>query len=431
MIVKLPLSDGYDSIWVVVDRLTKMSHFIPCYESMSSEDLASLYLLHIFRLHGLPSTITSDRGSTFASAFTRRLHELLGISTRLTTAYHPQANGQTERTNQTLETYLRSFISYQQDDWVSLLPLAEFAFNNTTSDATQKSPFYANYGYNPRFNLVSSPGPSTVPAAEAYQERLHSIQEELRLELKHANDDMARFYDRHAAQPPSLSNGDWVMLRRRNLKTHRPSDKLDFKSIGPFQVLSRVPGRNVYRLALPRSMSRVHPVFNVNLLERAEHPSTVPGRAAPPPPALSIADESFPGADIETVFDSRRIRNRTDYFVGYADRSIAERRWVAFSDLPVYAHEYARLFHARFPGKPSAPALRRPAETTMTTMALDHPAFPLLPPTTAPVTPPAARVKRVAPPLPDVPSHLLSYAPPLRQVTRSGRVASRPRHAQP
>lgn len=431
MIVKLPLSDGYDSIWVVIDRLTKMAHFIPCYESMSSEDLADLYLLHVFRLHGLPSSITSDRGSTFASAFTRRLHELLGITTRLTTAYHPQANGQTERTNQTLETYLRSFISYQQDDWVTLLPLAEFAFNNATSDSTQKSPFFANYGYDPRFDLVSSSGASSVPAAEAYQDRLRSIHEELRLELEHANLDMARFYDQHAARPPSLANGDWVMLRRRNLKTRRPSDKLDFRSIGPFQVLSRVPGRDVYRLALPRSMSRIHPVFNINLLERAEHPSIVPGRAAPPPPALSIADESFSDSEIETVFDTRRIRTRTDYFVGYSNRSIAERRWIPFSDLPDYAHELARLFHTRFPTKPSAPALRRPAGPAV---VLDHPSYPPKPPPAA--LPDAAQAVRpralpAAPPVSSVPSHLLSYAPPLRQVTRSGRLATRPRYAQP
>lgn len=143
-IVKLPLSHGYDSIWVVCDRLTRAAHFIPCRENMSASELAWLFVDRIFRYHGLPDSIISDRGSIFVSNFWSALTSRLNISSRHSTAYHPRTDGLTERTNQSLETYLRGYCSYQQDDWVDYLPLAEFVFNNAENASTKQSPFYAN-----------------------------------------------------------------------------------------------------------------------------------------------------------------------------------------------------------------------------------------------------------------------------------------------
>ena len=113
----LPWSDGNDAIWVVVDRLTKMRHFVPCRTTTSAPDLANLFLHHVWKLHGLPNDIISDRGPQFASNFWRQLCSRLGISPRLSTAFHPETDGQTERANQTMEQYLRTFVSHQQDDW--------------------------------------------------------------------------------------------------------------------------------------------------------------------------------------------------------------------------------------------------------------------------------------------------------------------------
>ena len=149
-IVKLPPSKGFDTIYVCVDRLTKMSHFIATNSSMSAEDTAHLYLQNVVKLHGLPDDIVSDRGTQFTSKFSRRLLKLCEIHSNLSTAYHPQSDGQTERVNQVLEQYLHIFCDYQQDNWADLLPLAEFAHNNTKHTSTQVSPFYANYGYHPR-----------------------------------------------------------------------------------------------------------------------------------------------------------------------------------------------------------------------------------------------------------------------------------------
>jgi transposase InsO family protein len=126
LITELPSSETYDAILVCVDRFTKMAHFIPTRSNVTAEQAASLYMKDVFRLHGLPKDIVSDRGQQFTSHFTKRLLELCDIKSNLSTAYHPQSDGQTERTNQTLEQYLRIYGDYQRDHWVELLPYVEF-----------------------------------------------------------------------------------------------------------------------------------------------------------------------------------------------------------------------------------------------------------------------------------------------------------------
>ncbi len=143
-IVALPESNGHTKIWVIVDQFTKMAHFIPLSTDTPIKDLANLYLKEVWRLHGLPSTAVSDRDSRFQSKFWLSLMELINVDIRLSTAFHPQTDGQTERVNQVLEQYLRSYCSYQQDDWAELLPLAEHAYNSAVSESTKMSPFEAN-----------------------------------------------------------------------------------------------------------------------------------------------------------------------------------------------------------------------------------------------------------------------------------------------
>ena len=119
-IIDLLLANGKDLIFVVVNRLTKMAHFIPCIKTLTREETAKLFLENIYCIHGLPIDIVSDRGTQFISNFRRRLFQLLGVKINLSTAYHPQTNGQTERVNQILEQYLHCTINYQQDDWANL-----------------------------------------------------------------------------------------------------------------------------------------------------------------------------------------------------------------------------------------------------------------------------------------------------------------------
>jgi len=154
-IEKLPPSSSYTSILVIVDRLSKQSLFIPTHDTITSPQLAQLFILHVFSKHGVPSHVTSDRGTEFVSHFFHSLRTALDMKLHFTSGYHPEGDGQTERTNQTLEQYLRVYCNYQQDNWSELLPLAEFAYNNTPSATTGITPFFANKGYHP--NLMVHP----------------------------------------------------------------------------------------------------------------------------------------------------------------------------------------------------------------------------------------------------------------------------------
>jgi hypothetical protein len=146
-------SRTFDSILVIVNRLTKMAIFIPTVRTITTQDLTKLYLLHVFSKHGIPSNIISDCGTLFTSNFSTSLMQLLNMKLKFSTAYHPEINGQTECMNQSLKGYLRLYCNYQQDNWSDLLPIAEFAYNNSTHSATQVSPFFANYGYHPHATL--------------------------------------------------------------------------------------------------------------------------------------------------------------------------------------------------------------------------------------------------------------------------------------
>ncbi len=170
-ITDLPISAGHDSILVVVDRLSKMAHFIPCSKDVTSEQTASLVFQHVVHLHGLPDNIVSDQGPQFAARFWSHLFQQLGTSISLSSTIHPQTDGQSEQVNQVLEQYLRCTINYNQDNWVDLLPSAEFAYNNATHTSTRTSPFFANYEFHPCFEFLEPMHPS-VPAAEDHVVRM-------------------------------------------------------------------------------------------------------------------------------------------------------------------------------------------------------------------------------------------------------------------
>uniref|UniRef100_A0A8C5LR95 Gypsy retrotransposon integrase-like protein 1 n=1 Tax=Leptobrachium leishanense TaxID=445787 RepID=A0A8C5LR95_9ANUR len=170
-IVDLPPSRKHTTIMVVVDRLSKMAHFIPTQGSPSAKDTANLFFHHVFRLHGTPETIISDRGPQFTSRFWKAFCTLLHISVCLSTAFHPHSNGQTERTNQTLEQYLRCYTSYLQDDWSDLLTTAEFAYNSQIHTSIKQSPFYTNYGFHPSV-LPDTPPQSPLPLVNDHIQKL-------------------------------------------------------------------------------------------------------------------------------------------------------------------------------------------------------------------------------------------------------------------
>ena len=146
-IEELPMSNGYNSILVIVNCSSKQAIFIPTHTSITSEGLADLFIIHVFSKHGVLNHVTSDQGSEFVSAFFRALGQALSMNLHFTSGYHPEADGQTERVNQMLEQYIRIYCTYQQDDWSNLLPMVKFTYNNALNVSTGLSPFYANKGY--------------------------------------------------------------------------------------------------------------------------------------------------------------------------------------------------------------------------------------------------------------------------------------------
>ena len=171
-ITKLPKSRGYDSILTVTDHdCSKASIFIPCKEEISGEETAVLYAKHVVARFGLPSKIISDRDPRFASKFTRELCRILGIQQNISTAYHPRTDGQSERTNQWLEQYLRFWANERQNNWADYLALAEFAHNNWTNESTRETPFRLLMGYHPRTNWTDKISP--IPRVET---RLRTIE---------------------------------------------------------------------------------------------------------------------------------------------------------------------------------------------------------------------------------------------------------------
>ena len=156
-IVGLPESNGFNSILVVVDRHSKMAHYIPTTEEVTLEQVARLFFDKIFKHHGIPDLLVSDRGTQFTSRFSKALCPLIGIEQKLSTRFHPQTDGQTERINAVLEQYLRGYINYQQRNWVELLTIAEFLYNNTISATTGITPFFALYGQHPRYVIKPRP----------------------------------------------------------------------------------------------------------------------------------------------------------------------------------------------------------------------------------------------------------------------------------
>jgi len=189
----LPSSDGFTAILVVVDRLTKQSLFIPTHDTINSPELTQLFLTHVFSKHGVLSHITSDRGTEFISHFFHSLSKLLQMELHFTSGYHPEGDGQTKCINQVLEQYLRAYTNYQQDDWSSLLPLVEFAYNNTPSATTGVSPFFANKGYHPNLSTDTN---TRVPSTEA--QRFVAHLDKIHAKLKLSITDAQQHYQRGA-----------------------------------------------------------------------------------------------------------------------------------------------------------------------------------------------------------------------------------------
>jgi len=237
-ITKLPLAQEYDSILVVVDWLTKMVHFILTTKKMLAEGLARLFRDNVWKLHGLPESIISDRGPQFAAGLIKELNEMLEIKSKLLTAFYPQIDGQTERVNQELEQYLRMFTNHRQEQWPEWLGTVEFAYNNKAHSSTRTLPFKVNYGKDPRMGFKGRKKGKYV-RAEKFVEKMKEIQKEAKVALRKAQEDMRKYADRKRLDTNEYKVGDLVMLSTKDLKYQmvgRRTEKLTERFVSPYKV---------------------------------------------------------------------------------------------------------------------------------------------------------------------------------------------------
>ncbi|MBW0508648.1 hypothetical protein O181_048363 [Austropuccinia psidii MF-1] len=253
--------------------------------SITSLDLSHLFINNIFSKHGLPSSIVSDRGSLFVSSFWTNICQKLKISIDLSTAYHPETDGQTERVNWILEQYLLMYLSYHQDDWTTWLPLAEFAYHNSDHYSTKQSPFLTVYGRDQHFDSVQITQDTTAGRLTI---RIQSVQQDCKRKLEVSTNRFERYADKSRAGPPVCNPGEMVWLSSKNIKSTRHTKKLSERWLGPFPILKKVR-TNAYHLKLPSQWKSIHIVCHISLLEPVKT-STIPNRHKEPPPPIIIEE---------------------------------------------------------------------------------------------------------------------------------------------
>lgn len=284
----LPKSEGFDSIMVVVDRLTKFAHFIPLKHPYSAPQVATALWDYVIKLHGIPLTILSDRDSIFTSAVWRKLLSTAGTKLLYSTAYHPQTDGQTERVNQCLEMYLRSAVHDSPKQWRSWLSAAEFWYNASFHASLTCSPFKALYGREPNVGLMLQ-WSEMETAVEDFDWAVHTDQ--LRINIARAQDRFKKKVDRNRSER-LFQVGEEVLLKlqpyAQSTVANRPCRKLSYKYFGPFKVEEKI-GNMTYKLTLPTD-SRIHPVFYVSQLKPFTPDYTPVFGELPKPPDLTSAE---------------------------------------------------------------------------------------------------------------------------------------------
>jgi hypothetical protein len=304
LITALPCTtNGYTAILVVVDYLTKMTHLIPTTTEVTAAGLALLFRKEVYHLHGLPKAIISDRDPRFTSDFWKALCSSLNINLNMSTAYHPETDGQTERVNQTIEVMLRFYVNYHTDNWDQFLDLVEYSYNNQVNASTTMSPFYANFGYLPTA-LWTTPSDS-----------FQTINQQIHDTLTHAQANYTATANKKRKNL-EFKEGDLVYLSTKNLPLPG-TRKLSPCYLGPYEILQKYG--SAYKLKIPATW-KIHDVFHVSLLKEDPPASELRKPEPPPPdPVLIDGNEEF---EVETILDDHLYYHARQYLVkwkGYPD----------------------------------------------------------------------------------------------------------------
>ena len=324
-IVKLLESAGFDSILTITDHdCTKMLIAIPCRETIMAEGVAELFLQQIFPQFGLPLKIISDRDPRFISKFMKELCRLMGIIQNVSTAYHPRTDGQSERSNQWLEQYLRFWVDHQQTNWHHYLPLAEFAHNSWKNESTGQSPFEVLMGYSPRAEIFDVT--SSIPTVALRLRDWKNTREEAQKLMIKAQKKWAK----GKILEQKYQAGDQVWLEGHNLRIDRPSAKLAPKRHGPFKI-KKVLSPITYQLELPPQW-KIHDVFHADLLTPYCETELHGPNFTKPPPDLIDGEEEY---EIEEILQSRRHGRgcKVQYLVKWKGYPDSENQWVDWEDL--------------------------------------------------------------------------------------------------
>jgi len=314
----LPKSNGFTCILVVTDRLTKMCHLIPFPNIPSATDTASAFLNQIFRYHGLPDDILSDRGTQFTSKFWTAVCKGLNITLKFSSPSHHQTNGLTERVNSVIEQHLRCYTNLKGSNWNDFLYLAEFSYNNAIQESTKYSPFFSNYGFHPRHS-PEIPTSTEVPRAEELVKNLAELTKELKENIKLAISKQEKYANNYRMKPPEFKKNDKVWINS-SLIIKNGNKKLKPRKLGPFKIISKISPVS-YKLDLPKNL-RIHPVIHVSELEPYYEDNF--GRNQEPPPITINDEEEY---EVEQILDKRKHYGKVQYLIKWKGYPLSEASW--------------------------------------------------------------------------------------------------------